>query len=227
MHLENILSKLHEAADPTILEYMQRYGINVKDALGISIYDLRRMAKEIPKNHMLALQLWDTGLHEVRMLACFIDEPDKITSDQMDRWGADFNSWDICDQACASLFDRNPLSWKKAIEWAESDKEFVKRAAFSLIAGLCVHDKHAGNEQFHQFFPLIKKHAEDERNYVKKAVNWALRNIGKRNMTLNQQAIKFSYELVTQDSTSAKWIGRDAIRELQSEKIQKRLRSKS
>jgi 3-methyladenine DNA glycosylase AlkD len=140
----------------------------------------------------------------------------------MDAWAKDFDSWDICDQACTSLFDQNPLAWKKIFEWAERKEEFVKRGAFSIIAGLSVHDKKADDEEFERFFPIIKKHSIDERNYVKKAVNWALRNIGKRNLNLNKKAIKTAEEIKKIDSKSARWIANDTIRELTSEKVKKR-----
>jgi len=226
MEVTNILSHLKSIADPSRLMYMNHYGINMDTSLGISIYELRRYAQEIGKNHDLALKLWQTGVHDAQLLACFIDEPERVTADQMDDWANDFNSWDLCDQTCTSLFDQNPISWKKISQWAESDKEYVKRAAFSLIAGLSVHDKNAGNHQFEAFFPLIKKHAIDERNYVKKAVNWSLRNIGKRNLYLNRKAILCANEVIDLDSRSAKWIGRDALRELESEKVQQRLKKK-
>jgi 3-methyladenine DNA glycosylase AlkD len=146
-----------------------------------------------------------------------------VTEEQMDAWAQDFDSWDVCDQACTSLFDQNPLAWKKVFVWAEREEEFVKRAAFSLIAGLAVHDKQACDDQFERVFPLITRCAVDDRNYVKKAVNWALRNIGKRNRWLNQKTIHISQELLERDSKIARWIARDALRELASEKIQKRL----
>ncbi|MCK5112899.1 MAG: DNA alkylation repair protein [Thermoplasmatales archaeon] len=223
MHYEEIISKLKSLSDPEAVKGMARYGINPKNNLGISIYKLRPIAKEIGKDHDLALKLWDSGIHDARLLACFIEDPAKVTGEQMDSWAKDFDSWDICDQACTSLFDLTPLAWRKVVEWAERDEEFVKRGAFSLIAGLTVHDKKASDKKFEQFFPLIKKHSIDERNYVKKAVNWALRNSGKRNLALNKQMIKLSEEILKIDSKSAKWIASDAIRELTSEKIQAKL----
>ena len=223
MHYEEIISKLKSLSDPEAVKGMARYGINPKNNLGISIYKLRPIAKEIGKDHELALKLWASGIHDARLLACFIDDPSKVTGEQMDSWAKDFDSWDICDQACTSLFDLTPLAWRKVVEWAERDEEFVKRGAFSLIAGLTVHDKKASDKKFEQFFPLIKKHSIDERNYVKKAVNWALRNSGKRNLALNKQMIKLSEEILKIDSKSAKWIASDAIRELTSEKIQAKL----
>ena len=226
MHYEEIISKLKSLSDPEAVKGMARYGINPKDNLGISIYKLRPIAKEIGKDHELALKLWDSGIHDARLLACFIEDPTKVTGEQMDSWANDFDSWDVCDQACTSLFDLTPLAWIKVVEWAERDEEFVKRGAFSLIAGLAVHDKKASDKKFERFFPLIKKHSIDDRNYVKKAVNWALRNIGKRNLDLNNQMIKLSEEILKIDSKSAKWIARDALRELTSEKIQIRLHNK-
>ena len=226
MHYEEIISKLKSLSNPEAVKGMARYGINPKNNLGISIYKLRPIAKEIGKDHDLALKLWDSGIHDARLLACFIEDPAKVTGEQMDSWANDFDSWDICDQTCTSLFDLTPLAWRKVVEWAERDEEFVKRGAFSLIAGLAVHDKKASDKKFERFFPLIKKHSIDDRNYVKKAVNWALRNIGKRNLDLNNQMIKLSEEILKIDSKSAKWIARDALRELTSKKIQIRLHNK-
>ncbi len=227
MHYEEIISKLKSLSNPEAVKGMARYGINPKNNLGISIYKLRPIAKEIGKDHELALKLWDSGIHDARLLACFIEDPTKVTGEQMDSWAKDFDSWDVCDQACTSLFDLTSLAWIKVVEWAERDEEFVKRGAFSLIAGLAVHDKKASDKKFERFFPLIKKHSIDDRNYVKKSVNWALRNIGKRNLGLNKQMIKLSEEILKIDSKSAKWIARDALRELTSEKIQIRLRNKN
>ena len=222
-----IINKLKSMSNPDAVAGMARYGISSKNNLGISIYRLRNYAKDIGKDHKLALKLWDSGIHDTRLLACFVDDPTKITGEQMDNWVKDFDSWDICDQACTSLFDLNALAWKKVFEWAERDEEFVKRGAFSLIAGLSVHDKKASNEKFEEFFPIIKKHSTDDRNYVKKAVNWALRNIGKRNLILNKLTIKLSEEILKIDSKSAKWIASDAIKELTSEKVQVKLQNRN
>lgn len=195
----------------------------LKTTGGISIYKLRPVAKEIGKDHQLALKLWNSGIHDARLLAVFIEESSLVTGEQMDSWAKDFDSWDICDQACTSLFDSTPHAWKKVYEWAESKEEFVKRGAFSIIAGLAVHDKKAADSKFEDFFPIIKRESTDERNYVKKAINWALRNIGKRNLTLNKKAVKTAREIQKINSKTAKWIANDAIRELTSEKIQNRL----
>jgi len=224
MNYEEVIEKLHSMSNQKNVEGMAQYGINPNNNLGVSIYQLRPIAKENGKDHNLAQKLWNSGIHDARLLACFIDDPEKVTGEQMDSWAKDFDSWDICDQACTSLFDLNPLAWKKVFEWAKRDEEFVKRGAFSLIAGLSVHDKNADDKKFEKFFPLIIKHSTDERNYVKKAVNWALRNIGKRNANLNKKAIKTSKEILKINNKTARWIAKDAVRELTSEKIQTRLK---
>ena len=226
MDYEEIIKKLYLLENPENVKGMARYGINQKNNLGISIYQLRPIAKEIGKNHELALKLWDSKIHDARLMACFIDEPEKVTTDQMDDWANDFDSWDICDQACTSLFDLSPLAYEKVFQWAEHEKEFVKRAAFSLIAGLTVHDKKANDKDFEDFLPLLIHHAVDDRNYVKKAVNWALRNIGKRNLHLNKAALMTAKEMQKMDSKSARWIASDAIRELTNQKLIQRLERK-
>jgi len=223
MKYEEILEKLKTMANPKNVEGMARYGINPKNNLGISIYKLRHIAKEIGKDHQLALKLWNSGIHDARLLAVFIEDPTQVTEGQMDSWAKAFDSWDVCDQACTSLFDSTSHAWKKVYEWAKRDDEFVKRAAFSIIAGLAVHDKKAADTKFEELFKIIKRESTDERNYVKKAVNWALRNIGKRNLALNKKAVETAREIQKIDSKTAKWIASDAIRELTSEKTQKRL----
>jgi len=227
LNKDNIIKKIKILKSPENVKGMARYGINSNNNYGVSIPVLRTMAKEIGSNHGLAMELWDTGIHDARLLAYFIEDPSKITSEQMDAWANDFDSWDICDQACTSLFDKTTHAWKKTFEWAEREEEFVKRGAFSLIAGLSVHDKKAADKKFEQFFPLIKEHSTDERNYVKKSVNWALRNIGKRNMALNLKAIRLGKQLQKSKSRATRWIGNDAVRELQSEAIQQRLIKKN
>ncbi len=224
INYENIIKKLRTMDNPKNVEGMARYGINPKNNLGISIYKLRPLAKEIGMNHELSLQLWKSGIHDARLLAVFIANPSQVTEEQMDSWAKDFDSWDVCDQACTSLFDLTPHARKKVFEWAEDKREFVKRAAFSIIAGLAVHDKKSDDEQFIKFFPIIKRESTDDRNYVKKAANWALRNIGKRNISLNKKAIQTAKEIKGIDSKTARWIANDALRELTSEKIQNRIK---
>lgn len=221
-----ILKELESMADSKNIKGMARYGIIYNKAYGISIYKLRDIAKTIGKNHELALKLWETGIREARLLAVFLADPKKITPEQMDSWAESFECWDDCDQAATSLFDQTPLAWSKVREWAERDEELVKRAAFSMIAGLAVHDKQASDNDFIKLFPVIKKASTDDRNYVKKAVNWALRAIGKRSKQLNKRAVKLSQDVLKIDSKSAKWIARKALRELESDRIRKRLQSK-
>jgi 3-methyladenine DNA glycosylase AlkD len=205
---------------------MAKFGINIESALGISIYPLRSLAKEIGMNHELALLLWNSGIHEAKILASMIGEPASVTENLMENWVNDFDSWDVCDQVCSNFFDRTTYAYHKAIEWSARHKEFVKRAGFVLMATLSVHDKRADDEQFIQFFPIIMREATDERNYVKKAVNWALRQIGKRNLELNGKAIQIAREIHAMNSKSSRWIASNALRELTSDKVQLRLRKR-
>lgn len=221
--VEEIIKKLKKLSSPKNVKGMARFGIKPNKALGISIPNLRKLAKEIGKNHKLALLLWRSGVHEARILAGLIDEVDKVTEKQMDSWIKDFDSWDVCDLVCANLFDKTPFAFKKAIEWTKRKREFEKRAGFALMACLAWHDKKAGDNKFLKFFPAIKRESVDERNYVKKAVNWALRQIGKRNRNLNKEAIKIALLIQNKESKSARWIANDALRELKSEAVQKRL----
>jgi len=224
--IEEIVALLHSLANPTNVAGMARYGINPHNTLGISIYTLRPIAKEIGRDHQLALSLWDTGIHEARILASYIDDPEEVTEEQLERWVADFDSWDVCDQVC-DLFGKTPFAYPKAFEWSARPQEFVKRAGFVLMAELAVHDKQASDEKLEQFLPVIVREATDERNFVKKAVNWALRNIGKRNRRLNEQAIETARQIRTIDSKGARWIASDALRELTGEKVQARLQLRS
>jgi len=219
---EDIIFHLKSQASPDNAAGMARFGINDHNTLGISMYTLRDMAKTIPKNHKLALELWNSGFHEARILASLVDEPEKVTGEQLDRWVADFDSWDVVDQVSALIAQTPYVIWK-IHEWSARDEEFVKRAAFSLIAEISFHHKKMADDEFEQFFPVIVRAATDERNFVKKAVNWALRNIGKRDKFLNGRAIKVAKDIQKIDSRSARWIASDAIRELSSQAIQKRL----
>jgi len=222
--VEEILEKLKSKARPGQLEGMARYGMVAERRLGVSVPDMRKIAKEIGKNHRLGLDLWKTGISEARIVAAMIGEPEKLTEKQMEDWVKCINSWDICDQVCMNLFEKTPLVWKKILDWSEREEEFVKRTAFALIACLAWHDKEAEDEKFIKLFPVIKRGATDERNFVKKAVNWALRNIGKRNPNLNKAAIKAAKEIQRIDSKAARWVASNAIKELESEAVQRRLR---
>jgi len=223
MEYRDIIKKLKSLYNPKNLEGMAKFGINPQNTLGISVYVVRDIAKEIGKNHKLAGQLWNSEIHEARILSGLIDEPDKVTEKQMESWVKDFDSWDVCDQVCSNLFDKTSFAYEKAFEWSKREEEFIKRAGFVLMASLSVHDKKAEDIEYEQFFPIIKKHSTDERNFVKKAVNWALRQIGKRNLSLNKKAIQTALEIQKIDSKNARWIANDALRELRSKKVQKRL----
>lgn len=193
---------------------MARFGINPKNTLGVKIPILRAIAKDIGKNHELAILAWKSGIHEMRILACLIDDVKMVGIKQMDIWVKDFDSWDVCDQVCSNLFDKTDCAFSKAKEWAKDSREFVKRAGYVLMATLAVHQKKAADADFLKFFPLIKQGATDERNYVKKAVNWALRQIGKRNNYLKKEAIKLAEEIKDIGSPTARWIALDTLREL-------------
>lgn len=221
--LDQVLAELHILSNPANLEGMRRFGINAKNGLGVAVPKLRLLARRYRNNHSLALQLWDTDIHDARLLATMVEDATQVTEQQMENWVADFNSWDICDQCCGGVFDKTPYAFQKAMEWTSRSEEFVKRAGFAMMATLAVHDKNAKNENFLPFFNLILKEAHDERNFVKKAVNWALRQIGKRNLYLHTQAVETAQLLLQTDSKSAKWIATDALKELTNEKIYTRI----
>jgi 3-methyladenine DNA glycosylase AlkD len=223
MKYEDIMQRLKYLSDPEAVKGMARFGINPENTYGVSIPNLRKIAKEAGRDHALASELWASGIHEAKILASMIDEPKAVTEEQMEAWVKGFDSWDVCDQVCMNLFDKVPLAWQKISDWSEREEEFVKRAAYTLIACLAWHDKKAEDEKFVALLPVIVKGATDERNFVKKAVNWALRHIGKRNQSLNRVAIKTAEEIRGIDSKAARWIAADAIRELTSEAVQKRL----
>jgi 3-methyladenine DNA glycosylase AlkD len=222
-----VLRELRGLADPKVRAKMVYFGVNVPKAHGISTPVLQRFAKHIGKDHWLAQKLWASGIHEARILATFIGEPERITAAEMERWVRDFNSWDIVDAACCYLYAHTKFAWRKTVEWSRRRAEFDKRAAFSLVAYLSYKDKEAPDARFVQFLRVIEREARDERNFVKKAVNWALRNIGKRNVRLNREAIRAAERIHKQDSRAARWIAADALRELRSEAVQKRLRRKA
>lgn len=227
MDLAEVLAELESKADPEHSEQVGRYNVPTDNWLGVRAPDMKELAKKIGVDHELALELWQCKWREAQVLVCVVADPKRVTEEQMDEWAAGFDNWAICDAFCRYLFIYTPFAHKKAFEWAGSEEEFVKRAAFSLMAYLAVHDKRASNEAFMQFLPVIKAESTDERNIVKKAVNWALRAIGKRNLALNEAAIRTSEEIIESNLPSARWPGRDALRELRSEKVQRRLREKA
>ncbi|MBM3257840.1 MAG: DNA alkylation repair protein [Candidatus Nealsonbacteria bacterium] len=216
MNSQEIIKKLKSLSSKKNVAGMARFGINPKYALGVNVPVLRELAKKTGKDHKLALSLWKSRIHEIRILASMVDEADKVTEKQMESWVKEFNSWDLCDQCCMNLFDKTPFAWKKATDWTKRKEEFVRRAGFALMACLAWHDKKAKDKDFIKFFPFIKKYSTDERNFVKKAVNWALRQIGKRNAVLREKCIKIAREMQKTDSKTAQWIAKDAVRELVS-----------
>lgn len=223
MEFREIIKELESQSNPEDVAGMAKYGIKTTHAYGVRMPELTRIAKETDKDHELAEKLWQHAYTETRILACLLDDPKLVSEEQMERWALEFNSWDVCDQCCMKLFRKTPYAYNKINQWSMREEEFVKRAAFTLIATLAVHDKKVDDAQFEQLFPIIIRESTDDGNYVKKAVNWALRQIGKRNLNLNKKAIGVSINISEIDSKSAKWIAKDALKELKSEKIQERL----
>jgi len=231
MTAREIIKKLEARENPVNIAGMKRFGIVTKKALGISAPVLKELAKEIKKQakdrHALALELWETGIHEARAIAYLIDDPKQVTEEQMQSWVKDFDNWAICDGTCGHLFCKSEFAYQKAFEWSAGEKEFIKRAGIVLMAWLAVHDKKADDAQIAQFLPILESKADDERNFVKKAVNWSLRQIGKRNLNLHRLAIETAERIKAQNTKSARWIAADALRELTDEKTVERLRKKT
>lgn len=227
MTSDQILARLRKLANPKNVEGMARFGINPKNTFGVPVPALRAIAKEAGRDHGLALELWRSGCHEARIIAPLVDEPERVTERQMERWVRDFDSWDICDLCCNNLFRKTEFAHAKAQEWCTRDEEFVRRAGFVMMAVLAVHDKGAPDSRFARYLTVIRKGATDERNFVKKAVNWALRQIGKRNLTLNRKAIVAAERIATLDSKAARWVAADALKELRGDRVQEKLRRKA
>lgn len=224
MDYKGVIQQLKAQANPANVAGMARFGINTNATLGVPVPVLRAQAKTLGTDHSLALQLWASGIHEARILASLIADRTQVNRSLMNRWARDFDSWDVCDQVCSNLFRYTPYAWEKAVEWSGHRQEFVKRAAFVLMAGLVVVEKSADDTDFLPFLDLIEREAHDPRNFVKKALNWALRTIGKRNRALNKLAVARARRILKQEGKAAQWVARDALRELNSEKIQARLR---
>ncbi|MEP6688099.1 MAG: DNA alkylation repair protein [Gemmatimonadales bacterium] len=200
-----------------------RYGIIAPKAFGVPIGTIQQLAKRLGHDHELAAALWATGWYEARLLSAFVDDPAQVTSGQMDRWAREFDNWGICDTVCFKLFDRAPHAWAKVAPWSRRRDEFVKRAAFALLASLGLHDKGAGDEAFLRCLPLIERGASDERNFVKKGVSWALRVVGRRNQPLNDACVELARRLVTSPDPPARWVGKDALRELTGALVRRQL----
>jgi 3-methyladenine DNA glycosylase AlkD len=217
--VEAILREMRAVGNPAARESMARFGIHAENVIGLNIPQIRRIARRVGRHQQLAEELWATGIHDARILASLVGEPAKISRSVMDRWARDFASWDICDACCGNLFDRTPYAWQKVRKWARDPREFVRRAAFSTIAALAVHDKSAPDTVFLDALPLIEQYAFDNRNFVRKGVNWALRNIGKRNAQLLPHAIMCAERIQAQNMPAARWIAADALHELRSRRI--------
>jgi 3-methyladenine DNA glycosylase AlkD len=225
--VRQVLRELNAMADPSRLSGMARYGIATDKALGITVTELRALARRIGRDHDLAAELWETEIHEARMLATMIDDPVRVSEAQMESWVHDLDSWDLCDGLCGNLFDRTPFAFRKAVEWSARQDEFVKRAGFALMACAAVHRKDVDDEAFEVFLPIIRVEATDDRNYVKKAVSWALRQIGKRSPGLHRQAVATAQTIRRIDSRAARWVGSDALRELTSDAVRERLAARA
>jgi 3-methyladenine DNA glycosylase AlkD len=193
---------------------MARFGINTTRAFGVSVTNIRKLARSYPRSHQLASELWESGWHECRILASIVDDPDLVTASQMDQWVSEVDSWDLCDQCCLNLFDKTPFAWKKAVEWSRSELEFTRRAGFALMAALAWHEKNAPDRRFIRLLGILEKRSDDNRNYVRKSVNWALRQIGKRNPALRREALASARRILQRGTPAARWIARDALREL-------------
>ena len=225
--VDSVLESLKRVAEKRVFDDMsQRYNIRTSKAFGVSMSNIQRVAKPLGRDHELAAALWETGWYEARMLTSFVDEPERVTSAQMERWAADFDNWGIVDTLCFNLFDRTPNAWGKVAQWCKREEEFIKRAGFALLWSLTVHDKLATDEQFRQGLVLVLRGASDERHFVKKAVNMALRAIGKRNLVLNRAALTIAGRLAESPNPAARWVGKDALRELTSASVARRLESR-
>jgi 3-methyladenine DNA glycosylase AlkD len=222
--LDFIIKELKKKSNSKNLKGMAKFGINTEKAFGINMPFLRETAKKYKNNHQLALDLWDTKFHEARILASLVDDPKLVTDEQVEAWILEFNSWDLCDQCCANLFEDTYFAYEKALEWSKRDEEFVKRAGFVMMARLAISDKKADDAKFDPFLQRILEESMDERNFVKKAVNWALRQTGKRSMNMNKAAILVAEEMLKLNSKAAKWIANDAIRELTNPNTTRRIK---
>lgn len=221
-HVEEVVARLRRLGTKATREGMARYGLPSDKAFGVPVGTLQQVAKELGRDHDLAAALWATGWYEARMLAAFIDEPERVTPAQMDRWCKEFDNWGICDTVCFHLFDRSPHAFRKVVQWARLRGEFARRGSFALLACLALHDKAAPEEAFTSCLPLIEQAATDERNFVKKAVSWALRAVGRRNAALHEQAVTLAQRLVDSAEAAARWVGKDVLKELTHPKVTRR-----
>jgi 3-methyladenine DNA glycosylase AlkD len=211
---DEILAEMRTLANPSARQGMERFGIQAENLIGLSVPQIRLIARRTARSQRLAEELWNTEIHDARLLASLVADPDVISEATMDKWVRDTNSWDVCDSCSGNLFDKSPHAWKKIRQWAGDDREFVRRAAFATIAGVAVHDKSAPDSVFVKALPLIEKYSFDDRNFARKGINWALRSIGKRNPALRKAAIACAERVRDQGTKASRWIGTDALREL-------------
>jgi 3-methyladenine DNA glycosylase AlkD len=209
-----VLARLAELGEPRNVEGLARYGIVAKKAFGVPVGVLQAEAKRLGRDHDLAIELWKSGWYEARLLAAFVGEPERLTLAQMNAWAKDFDNWGVCDTVCMHLFDRSKLAYGRIEPWAKRREEFVKRAGFALLASLALHDKKAADERFFAYFELIERTADDERKFVKKAVSWALRAIGHRNLSSNARALALARKLASEADATRRWVGKDVLRDL-------------
>lgn len=226
MDAEEVLARLESISDRTRLEGMSRYGIKVNDALGVSMPEMRALAKSLGKDHILAMELWRSGVHEARIMASLLADPHILIEEQMEEMVRGLDSWDVCDQCCSNLFSRTPMAMRKALEWSGREDEFQKRAGFATMAALAVHGKKLGDEDLLLLLEAVVEESDDDRDYVRKAVNWALRQIGKRNLHLNGMAIGAAERILVKGDRASRWIASHALRELRGEAVQERLKSR-
>lgn len=229
MTVQEVLKYLEKRGSKRNVDGMARYGIVVKSnkVFGVSVVTLRELGKKCGRDHALALALWKSGWYEARMLCAFVDEPDRVTPAQMDRWARDFDNWAICDAVTFHLFDKTPHAWSKVNAWAKRKEEFVKRASFALLAALALHDRTSPDAPFRKSLRLIERAASDERNFVKKGVSWALRSVGSRSSALNAASIQLATKLATSEHAAERWVGKDALRDITRPMVQERARRRT
>lgn len=226
MNAREVIAHLESISDRSRLEGMSRYGIEVEHAIGVSIPEMRAYAKTIGRDHHLAMDLWDSGVHEARIMASLLADPELLTEEEMERWVRDLDSWDLCDQCCSNLFRRSPHAFRKALEWSGREEEFQKRAGFATMAALAVHGKGMSERDLQLLLDAVVRESHDDRNFVRKAVNWALRQVGKRDLVSNAMAIAAAERILAKGDRTSRWVASDALRELRSEAVRERLKNR-
>lgn len=226
MNAREVIAHLESISDRSRLEGMSRYGIEVEHAIGVSIPEMRAYAKTIGRDHHLAMDLWDSGVHEARIMASLLADPQLLTEEEMERWVRDLDSWDLCDQCCSNLFRRSPHAFRKALEWSGREEEFQKRAGFATMAALAVHGKGMSERDLQLLLDAVVRESHDDRNFVRKAVNWALRQVGKRDLVSNAMAIAAAERILAKGDRTSRWVAYDALRELRSEAVRERLKNR-